>query len=51
MVQRVPDSGGVLKEHGGGVSRMKLPCSPIELFSLNSRVSALLDSLANGSLS
>ena len=33
MVQRVPDSGGVLKEHGGDVSTMKLPCSSIELFS------------------
>ena len=40
VVQRVADSGGVLKEHGGDVSTMKLPCSSIELFSLNSRVSA-----------
>ena len=46
MVQRVPDSGGVLKEHGGDVSTMKLPCSSIELLSSNSRVSDSMDSLA-----
>ena len=48
MVQWVPDSGGVLKEHGGGVSRIKLSCSSIESFPSNSRVSASLDSLAQG---
>ena len=39
-------SGGVLWEHGGDVSTMKLPCSSIELFSSNSRISVSLDSLA-----
>src|SRR6185503_4495863 len=46
VVQQAADSGGVLKEHGGGVSRMKLPCSSMESFSSHSRDSASLDSLA-----
>ena len=48
MVKRVPYSGGVLKENGGGVSRIKLSCSSIESFHSNSRVSAALDFLAQG---
>ena len=46
VVQQAADSGGVLKEHGGGVSRMKLPCSSMESFSSHSRDSASLNSLA-----
>ena len=45
VVQQVADSGGVLKEHGGDVSMMKLPCSFIESFSSHSIGSASLDSL------
>ena len=46
MVQQLTDSGGVLKEHGGDVSTMKLPCSSIESLSSYSRDSASLNSLA-----
>ena len=48
VVQQVADSGGVLKEHGGDVSTMKLPRSLIESFSSHSRDSASLNSLAQG---
>ena len=40
VAQQVADSGGMLKEHGGGDSKMKLPCSSIEPLSLHSRDSA-----------
>ena len=48
VAQQVADSGEVLKEHGFGDSRMKLPCSSIEPFSSHSRDSASADSLAQG---
>ena len=46
VVQQAVDSGGVLIEHGGGDSRMKMSCSFIEPFSSHSRDSASLDSIA-----
>ena len=46
MVQQVADSREVLKEHGGGDSKMKLPCSSIEPLSSHSRDSASINSLA-----
>ena len=46
VAQQVADSGGMLKEHGGGDSKMKLSCSSIEPLSSHSRDSASINSLA-----
>ena len=44
----MPDSGEALNEHGScGISRMKLPCSSMDLF-LDSKVGASSNSTAYG---
>ena len=44
----MPDSGEALNEHGSsGISRVKLPCTSKESFSLDSRVGASQNSLAH----
>ena len=48
VAQQMVGSGGMLKEHGGGVPRMKPRCSSMESFSSHSTDSASLNSLAQG---
>ena len=45
----MPDSGEALNEHDScGISRVKLPCSSKESFSLDSRIGALPNFVAHG---